>query len=666
MRLFETSAMSRLLSAAGSLCVFLLSCWLGGSLVYGATTLVVYPNPPDHRSDDRITGTLNGVPVEFEYQHTYHPESAGQKDFKANYVRFAADGPVDVELAVNAAVSRAYLRTVGADLPFTRTGSTFRFTLPGPGNYYLQLPDLNTPGKATYTVFFFFDDLAVYQAYQTAFATARNVTAHGVRSDPGLNQTAAVQSALNTGGAIYFPPGIYRTGQLSIQSGTTVYLAPGALLKGTDDYNTACYIQINGAWGVRIAGLGTIDANGFTAGNMPSKTHLIDMESCGQLSLDDLLFRNSNSWMLHIRRCDQVAFTNLKLFSGKDGIDPDGSRDVRIDRTVIQSIDDAFAVKSRFANRSCERVTMRDCIMFSCASSFKIGTENYHGAVRDITWDHCDAVDADRGCILYTRPETGVAPISRITWRHIRVFNFPWMAETGGAPFQFHNDSGASISDVLLENVVAVPCQSCSVRGAVKPVFRNVIVQGNSAIPAASASFEGVIWPGVVSQSRPVVFIEPAPRSGNSYRGGDRITVNVQHPFGKPIALVELFIDGYWMGVRHTPPYHFGLAGQSGGEHLLTARATDIDGVVNQTAPKRATFAFIPGDLDRDGDVDQEDFGLLQACMTASNVPPADTACLIARLDEDVDVDVDDIRVFLDCWSGPDPAVVSPCAPEAR
>ena len=71
----------------------------------------------------------------------------------------------------------------------------------------------------------------------------------------------------------------------------------------------------------------------------------------------------------------------------RDGIDPDGTRDMTVERTVIQSIDDAFAIKSKFSGRSCERVTMRDCIVFSCASSLKIGTENYYGVVKDILWD---------------------------------------------------------------------------------------------------------------------------------------------------------------------------------------------------------------------------------------------------------------------------------------
>lgn len=64
-------------------------------------------------------------------------------------------------------------------------------------------------------------------------------------------------------------------------------------------------------------------------------------------------------------------------------------------------------------------------------------------------------------------------------------------------------------------------------------------------------------------------------------------------------------------------------------------------------------------DLDADGDVDQEDFGRLQACLTGPHVPPADPACLQARLDNDDDVDSADLAILLHCMNGanvlPDP-----------
>jgi len=62
----------------------------------------------------------------------------------------------------------------------------------------------------------------------------------------------------------------------------------------------------------------------------------------------------------------------------------------------------------------------------------------------------------------------------------------------------------------------------------------------------------------------------------------------------------------------------------------------------------------VAGDFDLDGDVDQEDFGHLQACLTGPGMTQDEPACLSARLDGDDDVDQSDVQQLTNCWSGPD------------
>ena|GEM_PF-3135115 len=57
-------------------------------------------------------------------------------------------------------------------------------------------------------------------------------------------------------------------------------------------------------------------------------------------------------------------------------------------------------------------------------------------------------------------------------------------------------------------------------------------------------------------------------------------------------------------------------------------------------------------DFNGDDDVDQEDFGFLQECLSGSGVSPA-AGCEDADLDDDGDVDVDDFSEFQDCMNGP-------------
>ena len=62
---------------------------------------------------------------------------------------------------------------------------------------------------------------------------------------------------------------------------------------------------------------------------------------------------------------------------------------------------------------------------------------------------------------------------------------------------------------------------------------------------------------------------------------------------------------------------------------------------------------YAPGDFDHDGDVDQDDFAHLQACLSPSVLTPPPAGCDDARLDSDADVDMADLAIFKKCLSGP-------------
>jgi hypothetical protein len=64
-------------------------------------------------------------------------------------------------------------------------------------------------------------------------------------------------------------------------------------------------------------------------------------------------------------------------------------------------------------------------------------------------------------------------------------------------------------------------------------------------------------------------------------------------------------------------------------------------------------------DVDADGDVDQSDFGLFQACISGPGMAQIDPRCESMRFDGDTDVDFDDFGILQACMSGanicPDP-----------
>ncbi len=64
-----------------------------------------------------------------------------------------------------------------------------------------------------------------------------------------------------------------------------------------------------------------------------------------------------------------------------------------------------------------------------------------------------------------------------------------------------------------------------------------------------------------------------------------------------------------------------------------------------------ATPAVRP-DFDRDGDVDQSDFGLMQSCFSGAFIRQDEPNCAPARLDSDTDVDQDDLTALMGCYHG--------------
>jgi hypothetical protein len=98
------------------------------------------------------------------------------------------------------------------------------------------------------------------------------------------------------------------------------------------------------------------------------------------------------------------------------------------------------------------------------------------------------------------------------------------------------------------------------------------------------------------------------------------------------------------------------VTGIDAGNFTLTMADAETTVLIMQIAPTT------PADFDRDGDVDQADFGHLQACMLGPGVNQADPACGDCLLNGDYSVDQEDLTFFLRCFEGPGILVDSHCA----
>lgn len=104
-----------------------------------------------------------------------------------------------------------------------------------------------------------------------------------------------------------------------------------------------------------------------------------------------------------------------------------------------------------------------------------------------------------------------------------------------------------------------------------------------------------------------------------------------------------------------------GMAGVRGtGKNWWKCQIAGVTGWFDDAALVLATRR-IP-DFNTDGDVDQEDFGHFQNCLTGSAVTQTNPSCTDAMLDEDSDVDEADFAIFQACLSGANVNYATGCA----
>lgn len=371
-----------------------------------------YPRPPHGQAcPDHPTVKVNGVPV----------ETVGL-DLNVGYVHFGFSGSARVEVVCREEIRTHDLSPHHLGLEADIQGRTLTFTLSRPEKLHLRINSLRR--------FFVFADPRESAPPRPGTPGVVRLRELGVVSSPDRIQTVALQKALDDAAkrrmTVYVDPGIYRTGELRLKDGLSLYLAPGSILKGTgriDHYPQdgkflgGQLIYLKDCTGVRIFGRGVIDADGralrlATGGSGRGKLKLMRSLRARQCTIEDVILRDSGSWGVHLVESDEVTLRGVKLMSltrrdvpdfpyepNTDGIDSDNCRRVLVEKCFISSHDDALCVKHRYGTlRDTEDMVFRDNVVWTVKSALKIGEEVHAGfRVAGVTFEDNDVLHADRG-----------------------------------------------------------------------------------------------------------------------------------------------------------------------------------------------------------------------------------------------------------------------------
>lgn len=236
------------------------------------------------------------------------------------------------------------------------------------------------------------------------------ITSFGARPGAGHKNTEALQKAIDevarTGGKVIVPPGVWRTGMVSLRSHVELHLQRGAVLLGTNDPEDFPSVDVvekrilqsrrafdrRMIFGcevedVAVTGPGTIDGNGgcaeakFPRGD-EGRPNNIQFVASRKVTIEGLHLRCAGSWMMQILGCEDVSISGLRIWNHgnktNDGMDIDGSSDVRIQDCSIDSHDDALVFKST-GPKPCKQIVVTNCTLRSNCHGIKFGTESVGG-----------------------------------------------------------------------------------------------------------------------------------------------------------------------------------------------------------------------------------------------------------------------------------------------
>ncbi len=385
-----------------------------------AGTLMAYTTVPAATASSSYTLKVNGTPVFVE------------KIGDVSVARFAFTGRAALQVtATAAAIANPILSPRSYGILPQVSGQTMSFSIDQPRKLILRIDGTEK--------LLLFADGPERNPRQPGQAGVVNLADYLVATrDPAVPVTAEMQRAIDAtsvgnggaGGVLYVPAGLYMSAQLRLKTNVELYLDSGARVRAVPVFNSTNYpvqngadssfIYITDASNVKIAGRGVIDGNGWNLRtNTPGggNCKLLRTRNSHGVILEDVYFRDSARWSLHVLYSDDVYVRNVKLVndmriasggtlpfvSNTDGFDIDASTFVTVEDSFVYTTDDAFTPKVTGymgLTRPASNLFIRNNVIWTEKAALKVGNETLKD-ISEVNFDNNDIVQADRFIALW-------------------------------------------------------------------------------------------------------------------------------------------------------------------------------------------------------------------------------------------------------------------------
>ena len=320
-----------------------------------------------------------------------------------------------------------------------------------------------------------------------------NVRDFGALGDGITKDTAAIQKAIDAGGMVFFPPGIYLSGTLYLKSDGGLELAPGAVLLASpdkEDYNADDFCVQNSVFAkenvsgahfiiaveqknIIIRGGGVIDGNrkAFYNEIWQGHPHLFKLTD----------WRPAQ--MVFFCECENIRISEVELNKthNGDGSDIDCCRFVTGSDCIIHSADDCITFrgndKTLKHKKPCEFITVTNCILGSRCNAFRIGVGN--GTVRNCTVSDIVIQNTRTGIQINSRysPDSEGVTIENFLFSDILMEVKRPVAVCSDVRGP-HDQEIKPIRNIVFRNLNGSACWSCFVESNRRGDIRDIVFSG--------------------------------------------------------------------------------------------------------------------------------------------------------------------------------------------
>jgi len=390
--------------------------------------VTLYPSPPGAIESDRFQVRVGAArPLVERFR-------------EVSYARFAVEGRVPVEVLTPGPAREVRVLPGVAVADLVADGARIRFTLLRPANLAVLAAGLER-------LFLFADAPEVAPPIPGTPGVVSATEFGADRSGTSL-ATAPLQAAIDemaarpAGGTVVVPEGAFLTGTLAVRSGVTLYLEPGAVLRGSadpadypidpgrhesgsdtsiaspderyrgDTMTFSRLLWFDGARRAQLAGRGTVDGQGsHLRKRCNAVPNLVRVRAGEDVAIRDVLLRDSAAWTVHLLGARRALVDNVRILNDRsnlntDGVDPDACQDVLVRNCLIYTKDDGVCVKATGNSgvlADVERIEVRGNVVSSLDAALKVGTESRAARFRGVVFCENDVFDCDRAMSIVVR-----------------------------------------------------------------------------------------------------------------------------------------------------------------------------------------------------------------------------------------------------------------------